>query len=139
MGRALSVLILEDVSTDAELEMFELLEAGICFTASHATDRISFVQALDKSVPDIILSDYSLPTFDGSLALEIARKRCPDVPFIIVSGEIGEELAAELIKKGAKDFVQKSGLSRLGPVVLGALKEAERHRKRLSASKILKN
>jgi len=91
--KVLRILILEDVPTDAELIEFELGEAGISFTARCAEDKVSYLRALDEFSPDIILSDYSLPSFDGISALKIAGEKCPDVPFVFVSGALGEETA----------------------------------------------
>lgn len=138
MSKSISVLILEDVPADAELTKFELMQAGIDFTAHHATDRKSYLRALEKPVFDIILSDYSLPAFDGSSALRIAQEKCPLIPFILVSGELSEETAAELIRQGATDYVLKNSLSRLGPSVLRVLREVEKHNELRIAHETLK-
>lgn len=138
MDRELHILILEDVTTDVELIKDELLEAGTIFTPRWVKDRGDFLGALDEFSPDIILSDYSLPSFDGLSALKLARSRCPDVPFIFVSGALGEETAIELLKQGAVDYVLKRRLSRLAPAVHRALQEVQERRKRQGAEEALK-
>lgn len=138
MKTVLHVLILDDVRTDAELMAFELSESGIKFEPSYASDKESFMKALEDSLPDIILSDYSLPSFNGLSALKIARERYPDVPFIFVSGALGEELAIELLKKGATDYVLKNRLSRLVPAVTRAMQEVEERIERKRAENALK-
>ncbi len=138
MDKELRILILEDVPTDAELIQFELTEAGTTFVPMCVADRASYVKALDEFSPEIILSDYSLPSFDGISALKIAVSKCPDVPFIFVSGALGEETAIELLKQGATDYVLKSRLSRLAPAVTRALQEVEERRERKAAEEALK-
>jgi len=138
MDKELRILILEDVPTDAELIQFELTEAGTSFIPMCVADRASYVKALDEFSPEIILSDYSLPSFDGISALKIAVSKCPDVPFIFVSGALGEETAIELLKQGATDYVLKSRLSRLAPAVTRALQEVEERRVRKAAEEALK-
>jgi len=123
MNSELKILILEDVVTDAELMEFELRESGLVFVSQRVSTRSSFIKALEQRCPDIILSDYSLPSFDGLSALTLAQEICPEVPFIFVSGALGEEMAIELLKKGATDYVLKNRLSRLGPAVSRALHE----------------
>jgi DNA-binding NarL/FixJ family response regulator len=135
--RELRILILEDVTTDAELIKDELREAGTVFTPSYVKDKVSYLKALDEFSPDIILSDYSLPSFDGLSALKLAVKICPDVPFIFVSGALGEETAIELLKQGATDYVLKSRLSRLGPAVSRALQEVKERNERKMAVEAL--
>lgn len=136
--KELHILILEDVTTDAELIKDELREAGTVFTPSCVKDKASYLKALDEFSPDIILSDYSLPSFDGLSALKLAGEKCPDVPFIFVSGALGEETAIELLKQGATDYVLKSRLSRLGPAVSRALQEVKERKERKLAEEELK-
>lgn len=119
------VLILEDNPTDAELITEELTEAGMTFVSKRVDTRAAFVRELVQFSPNLILADYSLPSFDGITALKIALERAPDLPFIFVSGALGEELAIELVKSGATDYVLKNRLSRLIPAVNRALKEVE--------------
>ena len=128
MERALRILIVEDYPTDAALVEYELREAAIAFTAACVKTKAAYLQKLAEFLPDIILSDYSLPSFDGLSALKIAQEQSPDIPFIFVTGAMGEEKAVELLKKGATDYILKDRLSRLGPAVLRALQEAGEHK-----------
>jgi signal transduction histidine kinase/DNA-binding response OmpR family regulator len=121
MNGRISILILEDNPSDFELTKLELRRASPDYTVEWAKDKETFLQALDSSTPNIILLDYSLPGFDGLSALTLARQRFPDIPAIIVSGAIGEEVAIETLKAGATDYVLKQRLSRLGPVINRAL------------------
>src|SRR5206468_1095196 len=84
-----------------------------------------FIRELEKNPPDLILSDYALPGFDGYAALDIAKRKAPNTPFIFVTGTLGEEVAIETLKKGATDYVLKHRLSRLVPSVHRALREAK--------------
>ena len=133
MDKELRILIVEDVPADAELEEYELGKSGLVFTSKVVDTREAFLKELDEFFPDIILSDYDLPTFDGLAALRIAKEKSPDIPFILVSGKVGEEFAIEKIKDGATDYVLKNNLKRLVPSVNRALQEAEEiiERKRL--------
>jgi PAS domain S-box-containing protein len=123
MDKELRILILEDVPADAELEEHELRKAGLVFTSKVVATRKAFLQALDEFIPDLILSDYELPSFDGLEALRIAKEKCPDVPFILVTGKLGEEFVIETLKKGLTDYVLKGNLKRLVPVINRALEE----------------
>src|SRR5437667_21538 len=107
MNRELNILILEDTATDAELTKRELSRAQIPFCSRCVQTREAFLAALDDFAPDLILADYSLPTFDGLSALTIAQEKSPGIPFIFVSGSIGEEIAIETLKRGATDYVLK--------------------------------
>jgi PAS domain S-box-containing protein len=125
MDRPIHILILEDNQSDYELVRRELRKAGFDSEIRWVQDRAAFLASLESFTPDIMLADYSLPGFDGVTALHLARQRFPEIPGIIVSGAIGEEVAIEALKKGATDYVLKQRLSRLGPVVRRALQEAE--------------
>ena len=116
--------MLEDSATDAGLIQHALNAGGVAFTARQVDTRAAFIRALDSSPPDLILSDFALPAFDGYSALIIAQAKCPDVPFIFVTGTLGEEVAIETLKKGATDYVLKQRLNRLVPSVGRALREA---------------
>ena len=83
-----------------------------------------FNKALTDFQPQVILSDFKLPKFDGLAALEIARVQAPDIPFIFVSGSIGEEKAIELLTLGASDYIFKDNLQRLGPAVKRVVEDA---------------
>jgi diguanylate cyclase (GGDEF)-like protein len=130
-------LILEDVATDAELMEHELLKAGMQFSSRRVWTKEAFLKEIKDFSPDIILADYSLPQFDGISALTIAKEECPDVPFILVSGVIGEESLIEVIKSGATDFVFKQRLSRLAISVPRALREAAERAERERAEESL--
>jgi len=123
METSIRILILEDNENDAELIERELRKAGFAFTATRATNKESFIKALNVT-PDVILTDYALPGFDGISALSMARKNYPDIPVILISGAIGEETAIDVITSGATDYVLKHRLSRLGPALRRALKES---------------
>lgn len=137
MENELRILILEDVPSDAELVEDELREGGVNFVSRRAADRRSFVEELAEFSPELILSDYSLPGFDGQSALRIVTDKYPDIPFIFVSGALGEELAIELLKEGATDYVLKDKLSRLVPAVERALNELAERNERKKAEKEL--
>jgi PAS domain S-box-containing protein len=134
MGEALRILILEDNPADLELIRFELEEGGFVFTLKAVMTEKDFVRELQEFSPDLILSDYDLPTFNGALALIESKRRCPDVPFILVTGAIVEDRAIEILTQGAKDYVLKNRLEqRFVPAVRRALAEAEEHRARKQA------
>jgi signal transduction histidine kinase len=122
--KEIRILLVEDELADAELTKFALREGGLSFTIERAETREEFLHQLECSRPDLILSDYALPTFDGFTALSLAQQRCPGVPFIFVTGTMGEEVAIETLKNGATDYVLKTRLSRLIPAVHRAMREA---------------
>jgi PAS domain S-box-containing protein len=124
---ALNILILEDVPTDAQLIEYELAEAGMNFSTKQVANRSSFMKALEETPPDIILSDYALPSFDGPSALKIAREKCPHIPFIFVTGALVDDTAVELLKMGATDYILKNKLVRLPSAISRALREVEEH------------
>ncbi|MBW2006153.1 MAG: PAS domain S-box protein, partial [Deltaproteobacteria bacterium] len=134
--KPLHLLILEDNPDDAELAVKELEREGFTVEWSRVDTEKAFRKALDEK-PDLILTDYKLPSFSGLAALEIRRKLAADIPSILISGTIGEEVAVECMKAGATDYVLKDRLSRLVPVVKRALKEAEEHRARKQAEEEL--
>jgi len=138
MNEALRILILEDVATDADLMEDELKQGGLDFVAERVSSKNGFIKQLKEFHPDLILADYSLPGFSGKAALTIAIGQCPDTPFIFVSGALGEELAVELLKKGATDYVLKNNLLRLSPSVARALKDATECRERKKAEEDLR-
>lgn len=133
----LRILILEDISTDAELMESELRKGGVAFSSRCVQTKEDFIKELKYFVPDIILADYKLPSFDGLSALEIAKEQCLSVPFIFVSGAIGEDFAIETIKKGATDYVLKDRLSRLVPAINRALREAEEKNYEIHLTRVL--
>jgi diguanylate cyclase (GGDEF)-like protein/PAS domain S-box-containing protein len=137
MDKEIRILMLEDVATDAELAGLTLRQAGLVFAVKRVDTRESFTAAIRDFSPDLILADYSLPSFDGFSALAIARTECPQIPFIFLSGSIGEERAIEALKKGATDYVLKDRMTRLIPAVQRALKEARETKSRREAEEAL--
>lgn len=124
----LRILLLEDSLLDAELIHALLNEGGIACGQVHVKTQAEFQAALEQDGFDLILSDYSLPGFDGITALLMAQHYCPDIPFIFVTATMGEEVAIETLKSGATDYVLKQRLERLVPSVRRALREAEYQR-----------
>lgn len=119
------ILLLEDSWADAELIGTTLKKSINDCDFLRVETRTDFIKALKTETLDLILADYALPSFDGFSALELARAICPEVPFIIISGILGEERAIETLKSGATDYVLKQRLERLVPAVERALREAE--------------
>lgn len=119
MEKKLRILILEDVSSDADLMEYELMDAGLSFTSKRVSTEKAYLQGLDEFIPDLILSDYDLPQYTGALALAEAKRRHPEVPFILVTGALGkiEERLGEIMVHGAHSYVLKSHLDRLAPAV----------------------
>jgi PAS domain S-box-containing protein len=138
MEQALRILILEDLPSDAELMVYELRQAGISHSYRRVYDREHFVAALKEFCPEVILSDFNLPGFDGLEALGLAQDTCPDTPFIFVSGAMGEEVAIDAVKRGATDYVLKDRITRLGTAVERALREAADRRERRQVAAALR-
>ncbi len=136
-SQEIRILMLEDNAMDAELMEMTMRNRGLQFRAKRVDNQAEFVRELESSPPELILSDYSLPSFDGMKALAIARKLCPEVPFIFVTGTMGEEVAIETLKNGATDYVLKTRLSRLVPSVHRALHEAQGRAERNKAERQL--
>jgi two-component system, cell cycle sensor histidine kinase and response regulator CckA len=134
----LRILILEDVPMDAELMEYELSRARIPFDLKRVDTREEFVHQLDSFQPDLILSDYTLPSFDGMTALSLARERAPSVPFLIVTGSVNEETAVGCMKAGATDYLLKSNLARIGPAIEAALAREESRREKTRAENALR-
>src|ERR671931_556424 len=123
MQSSLRILHLEDDARDAELLQAMLEAEGIVSHVRRVASQDDFLASLEQNGFDLIFADYSLPSFDGLSALKIALEKCPDVPFIFVSGTLGEEAAIEALKRGATDYVLKQRLNRLPPVTRRALRE----------------
>ncbi|RUS96276.1 hybrid sensor histidine kinase/response regulator [Dulcicalothrix desertica PCC 7102] len=126
-------LLLEDSLLDAELIQATLAEGGITCELIQVQTGEEFQAKLNSSCYDLILSDYTIPGFDGFAALEIAQQQCPEVPFIFVTATMGEEVAIETLKSGATDYVLKQRLDRLVPSIIRALREAEEVKARQKA------
>ncbi|MEP7187655.1 MAG: response regulator [Roseiflexaceae bacterium] len=133
MPAKLHILVLEDNLLDAELAILALDQAGYACKWDCVDTRETFLAHLDGQLYDLVISDYNLPTFDGLSAVKLLRQRDPDLPFILVSGTLGEETAIESLKAGATDYVIKSHLARLPPVVTRALRERDEQRQRREA------
>lgn len=134
----LRILMVEDRQADAELNERELRKAGLDFVSRRIDTREDFEEQLSLLKPHIILSDYELPTFDGISALLIAQSHCPGVPFIFVTGVMGEEMAIDFLQRGATDYVLKDRLSRLVPAVLRALDGVKERSERQRAQSALR-
>jgi PAS domain S-box-containing protein len=130
---SLHILHLEDEPLDAELVQETLLAEGFNVAIRHVQNRPEYLAALQEGQYDLILADFALPTFNGMAALTIAHELRPDIPFIFVSGAIGEERAIEALKHGATDYVLKHLLSELGPSVRRALREVDERNARQQA------
>ena len=125
MKSPLNILHLEDNPTDSALVKSTLEADGIVCATTCVQTHDEFVAALERGDIDLILSDFTLPTFDGLLALKIAQAKWPSIPLIFVSGTLGEERAIDSLKNGAKDYVLKGHLNRLVPAVRRALQDME--------------
>ncbi len=137
MTSILKILVLEDNHEDADMLHRELNKSGLSFISETVQTQAAFEHALQHFTPDIILSDYSLPSFDATTAFGIKQRTAPHIPFIIVSGVIGEENAVELIRNGVTDYALKDKLFTLVPKITRALKDStERKEKILTAEKL---
>ncbi|HEX4646424.1 MAG TPA: response regulator, partial [Verrucomicrobiae bacterium] len=133
MTTPLHFLHLEDDELDAEVVQRMLRAGHLNCVVTYAKTHREFEEALKKKKFDLIMSDYSLPTFDGRTALDLARQQYPETPFIFLSGTIGEERAVESLKLGATDYVLKDRLARLVPAIRRALVEADAQHNRRQA------
>src|SRR5580698_7787080 len=125
MKSALRILNLEDNEADAELNLAMITARWPHSELVRVETRADFLAKIEEKDFDLIFSDYSMPGFDGREALLIAREKCPEIPFMFVSGTIGEDTAIEALKNGATDYVLKHRLMRLIPAVDRALREAD--------------
>ena len=137
---AIRVLLVEDVPTEAEVTSRQLRRGGLTCEVLRVDTEEDFTAALPEFRPQVILSDFTLPRFSGLAALKLARKLADEIPFIFVSGTIGEEQAVEALRSGAVDYVLKSNLTRLVPAVTRAMEEAaartERRRQELQIARL---
>ena len=122
------VLIVEDSSDDAELVCRELKDGGYDVTSTRVETAEGMTQALENDTWDIVISDYVMPRFDGRTALDTLKTSGLDIPFIMVSGKVGEDVAVEAMKAGASDYLIKDNLLRLCPAVKREIKEAAERR-----------
>jgi len=137
MKKELQILVVEDMPADVVLINRELRKGGLAFRVHLATTDREFLRNLRNGSPDLILSDHDLRSFNGFSALELAKKHCPDVPFVFVTGSLGEQVAIESLRNGATDYVLKDRLEALVPAVLRALRLADERRLRREAEKAL--
>lgn len=135
--KSLRVLLLEDSETDAELIRYVLQTTIPGLQLRQVDTREDFVRELGEFAPQIVLADYSIPGFDGLCALKTLRAARPDLPFIVVSGALGDELAVALLKAGATDYILKDRMSRLPSAVERALEEAQRSAELRKKSRLL--
>jgi diguanylate cyclase (GGDEF)-like protein len=133
----LKLLLVEDSAADAGLALHELQRGGLACESVRVASEAAFRRELEEFKPEVILSDFSMPGFDGVRALALARELAADVPFIFVSGTIGEENAIRALHEGATDYVLKGNLRRLPAAVGRALREAETRRARRRAEERL--
>ena len=134
--RTLRLLHLEDSELDHQLAVAHLLRGGLDVEARRIDSEGDFLDALDADW-DAVISDYNLPGFSGLVALDLLKARAKDVPFILLSGEIGEDTAVEAMRNGASDYLQKAHLGRLVPALLHAVDAAETRRARVRADREL--
>jgi PAS domain S-box-containing protein len=129
----LDLLSIEDVELDAELIADALDRTGLKFALRRVASREGLEAALELALPDAILADWSLPGFSGLAALDMVQRRCPQVPFVFVSGTIEESAAISAMRRGATDYVYKHQLDLLGPTLQRAMAEASEKRRRKQA------
>lgn len=122
MARPIKLLLVEDSPDDVNLLLAELRRAGFAPDWRRVETEPEYLEAL-KSGPDIILSDYSMPRFDGLRAAKVLRDGGLDIPFILISGTVGEDTAVEAMKHGASDYLLKDRIARLGKSVEQALEQ----------------
>ena len=133
-SRTLRVLHLEDSELDHELALAHLRRGGLVIDCTRVESRPEFERALEQPW-DLVLSDYNLPGFSGIQALQLMRARGLELPFVLVSGEIGEETAVDAMRNGASDYLLKANLARLAPAVEHAIEAAESRRARAMADR----
>ncbi|MDO3644011.1 PAS domain S-box protein [Mucilaginibacter sp. L3T2-6] len=128
MTKALKILHLEDIASDAELVERALRKGGIVFESKVVDNEAAFVKTVTEFGPDIILSDHSLPSFNSLAALKILKEKKIDVPFILITSTISEEFAVNIIKEGASDYILKDRLQRLPNAIVNAIKRYQSER-----------
>jgi len=134
----LAVLIVEDSESDSKLIARLLIKAGYAVSFEQVATAEQMRSALEKRIWDVVISDYSLPQFDGNAALELLKEKQLDIPFIVVTGNLGEESAVDMMKAGAHDYLMKDNLMRLVPAVARELVQAQDRRQRKQAEDALR-
>ena len=139
--RSLRLLLVEDSENDATLLLEYLRQGGYEPLCTRVDSARALNDALDRQGHDLdlVIADYTMPGFSGTAALSIVRDRGLDVPFIFVSGTIGEEIAVEAMKNGADDYIIKNNLSRLIPAINRELRDAEVRRERSKAEERIRH
>src|SRR2546422_898383 len=139
MNKPLRILHLEDEPDYSDLVRSMLQAEGIQAEVVLVTTRAEFESALALETFDLILADYSLPSYDGLQALKCSRERAPETPFLLISGTIGEQAAIESLKTGATDYILKQWPERLVPSIRRAVQEAdERKQRRLAETELVR-
>lgn len=139
MTEQMRLLLVEDSEDDALLLLHELKRNDIVPVECRVETADAYREALDNQKWDVVIADYRLPGFSAMEALQILKEHGDDLPFIVISGKIGEDLAVAAMKAGAGDYVMKSNLSRLVPAIQREIREAEERRRRREAEAALKN
>jgi PAS domain S-box-containing protein len=137
MAGKLKILFVEDVLSDAELIWNEIEKNKISFSKVLVDKEVKYLEYLKDFEPDLIISDYSLPQFNGMRALLLRNQLAPLIPFILVTGSINEEVAVECMKAGADDYILKDNLSRLGPAILNSIKKSKLTKEKIAAKEEL--
>ena len=137
MKTEIKILIAEHDPGDLELLQYELKKSGLNYVSEVVKNEPEFIKALTDFIPDIILSDYTFPSFDGPAALKIREQIAPETPFIFVSGTIGEEKSIELIKTGLTDYALKDKLFTLNLKIIRALRESKEKQQKRKAEEDL--
>ncbi len=135
--RELQILHLEDSELDHELTLAHLARGGLRTRVRRVDSEAEFLDALDERPWDAIISDYNLPGFSGLVALDLLKAGGRDIPFVLVSGEIGEDTAVEAMRNGASDYLLKNNLARLVPALMHAVEATETRRARVRADREL--
>src|SRR5260221_14703940 len=138
MTEPLRILVAEDSEADAELVQRELKRGGLDCQSRRVQTESDFRRELEEFQPHLVISDFSMPQFSGRQALAIARESQADIPFIFISGTIGENVAVDMMKAGADDYLMKNNLARLVPALERELREAEVRRGRRHAEEALR-
>ncbi len=133
------VLIIEDTDDDKELVLRHLKKGGYIPEYECIQTREELIYTLDNQNWDLILCDYSMPKFDGLTALRIVKQKAKDIPFILISGTVGEEIAVEAMKAGAQDYLMKDNLIRLIPLIKRELEEFKIHKEKKIADEEIRN
>ena len=137
MEETLKILFLEDVLSDAELIWREVQKNGIAFEKLRVDNKSDYLEGLKNFKPDIIISDFALPQFDGMSAIKLRNELVPSTIIILVTGSMNEEIAVECMKAGADDYVIKNNLSRLGPAITGSLNKSRLLKEKIAAEAAL--